>query len=369
MKSRIPEHLADLRPYVPGQSEEAVGRGGGGEAPLKLASNENPLGPSPRAIEAVRAELARSHRYPEGTGRQLREELARRLGVAANQIILGNGSTELVELLVRTFQGTRGSSVIPEGTFIMYRIAVLAARGRVVEVPLRQQQIDPAAVAAACEPQTPLVFLANPNNPTGTYFTFAELEEYFRLVPRGVITVLDEAYREYLNLPDYPSGLDALRQGRTVVVLRTFSKAYGLAGLRIGYGVGPADLIETMEKVRSPFNTSRIAQAAALAALDDADHLVATVETNRIGLEQVAAELTKRGVSFTPSVANFHLVHFQRDAEEVHRDLLREGVITRPMGAYGFPRSLRITIGTPPQNGRLLGALDRALGKAPPSSS
>ncbi|HEU5179594.1 MAG TPA: histidinol-phosphate transaminase [Candidatus Polarisedimenticolia bacterium] len=369
MSPRIPQHLSNLMPYVPGQSEESAARGDGTEAPLKLASNENPLGPSPRALEAVRLELERSHRYPEGTGRQLREELARRLGVAANQIILGNGSTELVELLVRTFQGSGGSSVVPAGTFIMYRIAVLAARGRLVEVPLREQRIDPAAVAAACDPRTPLVFLANPNNPTGNYFTTPELQDYFRHLPGGVITVLDEAYREYLQRPDYPSGLDALREGRTVVVLRTFSKAHGLAGLRIGYGIGPADLIATMEKVRSPFNTSRVAQAAALAALDDSAHLAATVETNRIGLEHVAAELSKRGVPFTPSVANFHLVHFQRDAEDVHRDLLAEGVIARPMGAYGFPRSLRITVGTPPQNDRLLLSLDRVLAKGPPASS
>jgi histidinol-phosphate aminotransferase len=369
MSARIPEHLSGLMPYVPGQSEESAGAGERFEAPVKLASNENPLGPSPRALEAARAELERSHRYPEGTGKQLREALGRRLGVPEKQIILGNGSTELVELLVRTFQGPEAYSVVPEGTFIMYRIAILAARGRLREVPLRDWRIDPAAVAAACDADTPLVFLANPNNPTGTYFTTSELEAYFRRVPRGVITVLDEAYREYLQQRDYPSGLDALRQGRTVVVLRTFSKAHGLAGLRVGYGVGPPDLIEAMEKVRSPFNTNRVAQAAALAALEDSEHLAATQETNRIGLEFLAAELARRGLEFTPSVANFYLVHFERDAEEVFRELLAEGVITRPMGPYGFARSLRISVGTPSQNQRLLGALDRVLGGPPRRSA
>ncbi len=369
MSPRIPEHLSRLMPYVPGQSEESTVRADGTEAPLKLASNENPLGPSPRALEAARAELQRSHRYPEGTGRLLREALSRRLGVSDNQLILGNGSTELVELLVRTFQGSEGSNVVPEGTFIMYRIAILAARGRLREVPLHEQRIDPAAVAEACDADTPLVFLANPNNPTGTYFTTSELEAYFRRVPPGVITVLDEAYCEYLQRSDYPSGIDALRQGRQVVVLRTFSKAHGLAGLRVGYGVGPPELIEAMEKVRSPFNTNRVAQAAALAALEDTQHLTATQETNRIGLEFLAAELARRGVEFTPSVANFYLVHFQRDAEEVYRDLLNEGVIARPMRPYGFPRSLRVSIGTPTQNERFLRALDRVLQTPPGASS
>ena len=361
MSPRIPEHLSRLTPYVPGGSEESAGAVGSAEAPLKLASNENPLGPSPRALEAARSELERSHRYPEGTGRQLREALSRRLGLAENQLILGNGSTELVELLVRTFQGSDSCSVVPEGTFIMYRIAILAARGRLREVPLREQRIDPAAVAAACDAGTPLVFLANPNNPTGTYFTTPELEAYFRKVPRSVITVLDEAYCEYLQRPDYPSGLEALRQGKTVVVLRTFSKAHGLAGLRIGYGAGPPEIIQAMEKVRSPFNTNRVAQAAAVAALDDPEHLAATLATNRAGLDFLAAELTRRGVAFTPSVANFYLVHFQRDAIEVYRDLLKQGVIARPMGPYGFPCSLRVSIGTAVQNERFLRALDRVL--------
>jgi histidinol-phosphate aminotransferase len=209
------------------------------------------------------------------------------------------------------------------------------------------------------------VYIANPNNPTGTYVTRGELEDYFRRVPPGVLTVLDEAYSEYLVAPDYPSGREALRQGRRVVVLHTFSKAYGLAGLRIGYGLAPPDVVEGLERVRSPFNTSRIGQVAALAALDDQEHLERSRTVNQEGLRFLEAEFGRRGLAGVRSVANFILVDFGRDAGPIDQALLRQGVITRPMTAYGLPTCLRISVGTEPENRRLLEALDRARAGGP----
>ena len=213
---------------------------------------------------------------------------------------------------------------------------------------------------------TCLLYLANPNNPTGTYVTKAEMEEYFRLVPASVLTVLDEAYAEYLDREDYPCGLEYLRQGRKVIVLRTFSKAYGLAGMRLGYALAAAELIVALERFRSPFNTSRIAQAAAQGALEDGEHLARSARLNREGLRFVAENLTRLGIAFTPSFGNFLLVHFDRPAEEAYGALLDLGIITRPMGSYGFPRSLRITVGTKDENSRLVEALSELSGRTAP---
>ncbi len=337
--------------------------------PVDLASNENPLGPSPKALEAILSELPRSHRYPDDGGRPLREALSERFGVAAEEVILGNGSTELVELLARTFLGREGWAVMAERTFILYRIAVLAVNGNAREVPLREGRHDLPAMAAACDERTVLVYIANPDNPTGTYVTAADLEEYFRKAPSSVITVLDEAYAEYMERPDYPSGLDSLLLGRRIVVLRTFSKAFGLAGLRIGFGLAPADLISAMERIRTPFNTSRTAQAAALAALEDPEHLERSRALVREGREFLEAEFRRRRLPFVPSATNFILLEIGRDAEAVHEDLLRRGVRTRPLGPYRFPRALRVTVGTNDENRRFLEALDEVLGHPRPFPS
>ena len=361
MNHRLPDHIAGIAPYVPGRPEESLGKIAGGGHPVKLASNENPLGPSPRALEAAFSALRRSHRYPDGSGHLLREALAERHRLPASQILLGNGSTELVELVARTFLGRDGWAVMAGQAFVMYRIAVLAVNGRAREVPLNGMRHDLEAMAAACGPQTVLVYIANPNNPTGTYVTAEQMERYFQRLPTGAITVLDEAYAEYIDRPDYPSGLDLLRHGKRIVVLRTFSKIYGLAGLRIGYCAAPADLVDGMERVRSPFNTSRVSQAAALAALEDRDHLERSRTENRAGMARLEEGLRRRGLRFVPSVANFVLMDVGREAEGVHQALLRQGVIVRPMASYRFPTSLRVTIGTEPQMELFLRALDCVL--------
>jgi histidinol-phosphate aminotransferase len=357
----LPDHISRISPYVPGRPEEDLGCPPGGESPLKMASNENPLGPSPRALESARAALEQSHRYPDGSGRRLRAALSRRFQLPPDQIVLGNGSTELVELLARTFLGGEGWAVMAERTFIMYRIAVMAVNGNAREVPLRGMRLDLMAMAAACDSRTVLVYIANPDNPTGTYVTREELEEYFRCVPPGVLTVLDEAYAEYLERSDYPSGVDSLRQGRRVAVLRTFSKAYGLAGLRVGYGLAPADVVSGMERIRSPFNTSRVAQAAALGALEDHEHVARSRSLAQEGREYLESEFQRRGWSYVPSVTNFVLLDLKRDAEEIHLRLMERGVIARPLGPYRLPSSLRVTVGTAIENRRFLEALDQVL--------
>ena len=368
MSTRPSDPPVGFGPYVPGTAEENAPASQAGEKPLKLASNENPLGPSPKALEAATSALQQSHRYPEGSGRLLRQELSRRWGFPAEQVLLGNGSTEIVEMLARAFVGTGGWAVAATPSFIMYRIAVLTANGSCREVPLENQRYDLQAMAGACDESTSLAFIANPNNPTGTYATTKELEDYFRSVPDSVLTVLDEAYGEYLDQPDYPSGADLLRQGRRVIVLRTFSKAYGLAGIRLGYALGSREVISILDRSRSPFNTNRVAQAAALAALEDQEHLRRSRESNRAGLQLLQRALGSLGIRFTPSVANFLLVHCEGPAESVYDALLQKGVITRPMGPYGLPDALRITVGTEPQNRRLLAALEEVLRGPGPGS-
>jgi histidinol-phosphate aminotransferase len=365
MRPRLPENIARIAPYVPGRPEEEIGPLPGGERPVKLASNENPLGPSPRAVEAAREALRGSHRYPDGSGNRLRAALSARYSLPPGQIILGNGSTDLVELLARTFLGPDGNAVMAGQSFVMYRIAVLAVNGNAREVPLRDLRHDLPAMADACDGRTVLVFIANPNNPTGTFVTTAEWEELLDRLPGHVLPVLDEAYAEYITRPDYPDGLEALRRGRRVVVLRTFSKIYGLAGLRIGYGFAPADVVEGLNRVRSPFNTSRVGQAAALAALGDEAHLERSRSLNREERAFLEGEFRARGLGTAPSVANFLLADTRQDAETVHKALLDRGIITRPMGPYRFPTSLRITVGTRPENLRLLSALDEVLAGSP----
>jgi histidinol-phosphate aminotransferase len=356
--SSIPsDPLPQFAPYVPGTPEEDMPVPDGGEKPLKLASNENPLGPSPKALEAARRILQQTHRYPEGSGRILREALSHRWKFPAEQILLGNGSTEIVEMLARVFVGPGGFAVAATPSFIMYRIAVLAAGGRCREVPLKNDHFDLQAMAGACGESASLVYIANPNNPTGTYATRMEMEDYFRAVPDSVLTVLDEAYGEYLERADYPLGAEFLKAGKRIIVLRTFSKAYGLAGMRLGYALTSREVVSDLERSRSPFNTNRVAQAAALAALEDEDHLRRSRESNRQGLQFLQEALESLGIRFTPSVANFLLVHCEGAARTAYEALLQRGIITRPMEPYGLPNALRITIGTEPENRRLLAAL------------
>ena len=361
MTVRVPDRLRRIGTYIPGTPIEEVERQLGIREAIKLASNENPLGPSPRAVSAIAEAAGRAHRYPDGSGRALRQALAAHLDVAPEQIVLGNGSTELVEILAKAFLADGQGAVVANPAFIMYQIAVRVVGAPITLVPLRDYRHDLQAMAAACGARTALVYIGNPNNPTGTYVTGEELEAYFERLPSHVLTVIDEAYMDYVEPEDCADGLAALKAGKELVVLRTFSKIHGLAGIRIGYGVASQEVARAIETARSPFNTSSLAQAAALAALSDHEHRERSRRQNAHELRFLVAELSRRGIPPVPSVANFVLIRTALGGEELYQRLLRRGVIVRPMEAYGFPDGVRVSIGTHPENLRFLEALDAAL--------
>ena len=361
MSLRIPDHVLRIAPYVPGKPLEEAARQTGLPDIVKLASNENPLGPSPRAVEAIHREAARVHRYPDGSGYVLRQALASRHRFAPSQVVLGNGSTEIVEIVAKTFLGAGRTAVVADPAFIMYRIAVLAMNAPLVSVPLRDDRHDLLAMAGACDARTALVYIGNPNNPTGTFVGRDAVSAYLARVPPHVLTIIDEAYFDYVQDPDYPDCLELLREGQNLLVLRTFSKIHGLAGLRVGYGITSVDVARALEAVRSPFNTSALAQAGALAALEDSDHVARSRAENARECLFLQSELARRRLDFIPSVANFVLVRTGMGGEEMHQKLLRQGVIVRPMEAYGYKDAVRVTIGTHPENQRFLEALDQVL--------
>ena len=352
----VPPYIRELAPYVPGKPIEEVERELNMHA-IKLASNENPLGASPLAIAAAQKALAASNRYPDGSGFYLREALAKKHGIPVESIILGGGSTELIDLSARIALVPGDCGVTSYGSFPLYYIAIRATGASFLDVPMRDYQFDLEAIARDLPEETKLIFLANPNNPTGTMFSADNLDTFLSRVPEHILVVLDEAYYDYVDDPNYSRSIDIVRGGRNLIVLRTFSKVYGLAGLRIGYGIGPAALLAEMNKIRGPFNTSGVAQAAASAALDDTEHVRRSVESNRAGLAQMAYGLHSLKIKFVPSVANFLLVIFGTDTEPLVEELLKHGVIVRPMRWMGFPMALRVTVGTHEENEKFLRAL------------
>ena len=357
----VPEWIRSVEPYVPGRPvrelESELGR-----RVLQLASNENPLGPSPLAIEAARRALAAGHRYSEGGDKYLREALAARHGVALENVILGAGSSELIGFAARMLLGPGSAGMTSASTFPLYPISIRISGADLVETALRGYAIDLEAMAARLPASTKLVFLANPNNPTGTMFTADEFDAFQARVPRDVLVVLDEAYAEYVERGDYSRSIELVGAGRNVLVLRTFSKIFGLAGLRIGYGIGNAGLLRELEKLRAPYNTSGVAEAAALAALDDAEHVARSLECNRAGLAQLAHGLDALGVERVPSFANFVLVNLGRDAKPVAAELEGRGVLVRPVGFMGLPNAIRVTVGTKEDNARFLQELGEITG-------
>lgn len=359
----LPPWSSRIRPYPPGKPIEEVERELGQPA-IKLASNENPLGPSPKALEAIRSSLDRVHLYPDGSGYYLRQKLAEIHGLNMDQVILGAGSTDLIELVAKTFLTAGDEGITSESAFYIYRLAIEEMGAGLILTPMRQLTFDLAAIAHAVTQRAKVIYLGNPNNPTGTMFTAQELDRFLDALPARVLVVLDEAYYDYVQRPDYSHSLDYVRASRNILVLRTFSKVHGLAGLRVGYGMGHPDLIEALNRIRSPFNASRPAQAAALAALDDREHVARSVETNTGEMKFVTEELTLLAVRYIPSVGNFLLIDTGRDCEEDFVRLLHEGVIVRPMKLYGFPTSVRVTIGTHRDNEQFLEALHRVMTRA-----
>jgi histidinol-phosphate aminotransferase len=357
---QVPENIRQLVPYAPGKPIEEVEREYGIARSIKLASNENPLGPSPKALEAIRENLAQLHLYPDGDCFYLKAALAKRLKIAPEQLIFGNGSNEVIELAVRTFLRAGDEAIMARQAFVVYQLVIQAAGGTGRAVPLRNFTHDLDAIAQAVTPRTRIVFLANPNNPTGTIFRRSEWERFFDRMPPGVLTIVDEAYFEYVEDPDYPDSLLYQQRGRPLLTLRTFSKLYGLAGLRIGYGVAAKEIIDLMQRVRQPFNVNAPAQWAALAALDDTEHVRRSLETNRLGMEYLRKELAALGLGQVPSCANFILVRVG-NGNDVFERLVRHGVIVRPVGVYEFPEYIRVTVGTMSENRRFIEALKKVL--------
>ncbi|MGH7388819.1 MAG: histidinol-phosphate transaminase [Candidatus Rokuibacteriota bacterium] len=357
------EHILGIAPYEPGKPIEELERELGIADAIKLASNENPLAPSDRVQRAIAAALRHLNRYPDGSGFYLRQALAKKHGVSTDQVLLGNGSNELIELLVRAFLKPGDEAVVPHPSFVVYPMIVQAAGGIRVMVMLKDYRLDLEAMARAITPLTKIVFIANPNNPTGTIVTAAEVEHFMARVPERTIVVFDEAYVEFALGPDFPDTLSLVKQGRKVVVLRTFSKANSLAGLRIGYAVAEADAIALMNRIRQPFNVNSLGQAAALAALDDEPHVLECVRMIEAGRHYLYDEFKVLGLKYVPSRANFILVDVGRSAAEIYQKLLHEGVIVRPMTPFGMESTLRITVGTPEENRRLVKGLRAVLGK------
>jgi histidinol-phosphate aminotransferase len=362
----VPEWIRTLTPYPPGKPIEEVERELGISGSIKLASNENPLGPSPKAMAAVADALRAVHLYPDGSAFYLRRRLADRHGVSPDDILVGNGSNEIIELIVRTFLRPRDEAVMADQAFVIYRMVVQAVAATPRVIPLRNFTHDLEAMAEAVTPRTRLIFLANPNNPTGTIFRRTAWEAFLRgLPPRQLLVVADDAYADYVEDPEYPDTIALRGDGNVpVVTLRTFSKLYGLAGLRIGYAVAPAQVIEAMQRIRQPFNVNALALVGALAALEDVEHVQRTLAVNREGMRVLTEAFRRLELPFVPSAANFILVRVGQGLV-VYEALLRQGVIVRPMDGYGLPEYLRVTIGLPEENARFIEALETALRSRP----
>ncbi|AHK79158.1 aspartate aminotransferase [Ectothiorhodospira haloalkaliphila] len=356
-----------LMPYQPGKPVEELERELGISESIKLASNENPLGPSPRAIQALGSLLDQLAQYPDGNGFALRNRLAEKLGVEAECITLGNGSNDVLELIARAYLAPGRSAVFSAHAFAVYPLAVQAvgAEARVAAAHAPDHAMpwghDLAAMADQVTATTRVIFVANPNNPTGTWVDGQSLHDFIAAQPADTLVVVDEAYCEYVEEPDYPDATRWLAEFPNLIVTRTFSKIHGLAGLRIGYAVSHPQVADILNRVRQPFNTNALAQAAALEALDDDAHVRQSVQVNREGLQQLGQAFDERGLGYIPSVGNFICVDVGGEAEPVYQALLHQGVIVRPVGGYGLPRHLRVTVGRAHENRRFIDALDQVL--------
>ncbi len=353
-------HLRDLALYEPGKPIEETARESGlaPEQIVKLASNENPLGPSPRVRAAMGEALDGAHLYPDGGAFYLREALAEHLQVAPENFVFGNGSNEIIEFIGHAFLGPKANMVTSENAFIAYRLIASLFHAQTIAVPDRDYRFDLEALQRAVTPSTRVVFIANPNNPTGTLVSQAEIDRFMEKVREDIVVVFDEAYFEYLDHP--PDTLKFVREGRNVIVLRTFSKVHALANVRLGYGMARPDLIKVLHKTREPFNTSGIAQAGAVAALADRAHQAATKRLTDEGRKYLESELAALGLPFVPSVANFVLVNVG-DGAKIFRALLLKGVIVRAMKGYPLPEWVRISVGTMEQNRKCIAALREVL--------
>jgi histidinol-phosphate aminotransferase len=358
----IPEYIRGLPVYVPGRPIEEVERELKIHA-VKLASNENPLGPSPRAVEAAKKTLADANRYPDGGTYMLREALAARTGVSMEEIFVGLGSSEIIDLASRVLLRAGLQGMTSYGSYAPFSVAIRASGAELVLVPQKQFAFDLQAITKAVGPTTRVIYLANPNNPTGTAFGVEELENFLASVPDDILVVLDEAYIHYAPSLNRRKSEEIYRGHKNLLILRTFSKVYGLAGIRIGFGIGRPELIAAMNKLKTPFNTSGVAQAAALAAIDDREHVERCIATNATERKRLSDGLRELGLRPVPSETNFVFMEFGPEAKEICDDLLQLGVIVRPLGWMGFPEAIRVSVGTAQENEKCLAAMAEILAK------
>ena len=356
----------ELKPYQPGKPIDELQREYGLLEVIKLASNENPLGPSRKALAAIEQGMAELARYPDGNGFILKQALSDKFAVQLNQITLGNGSNDILELVARTFVQPGQEVIFSQHAFAVYPIATQAVGGKAVIVPAKEWGTDLDAMAKAINENTRVIYIANPNNPTGTWIEEAALRRFLDKVPEQVIVVLDEAYFEYaihpaMNAHNYPDGMHLLNQYPNLIVSRTFSKAYGLAGLRVGYAISQAVIADLLNRVRQPFNVNSLALLAATAALHDQAHLENSVTVNATGMRQLTEAFQQMGLAFIPSVGNFVSVDMAKTAQPIYMALLKHGVIVRPVANYEMPNHLRVTIGSDKENTKFLTALREVL--------
>jgi histidinol-phosphate aminotransferase len=353
--------ILEIRPYVPGKPIEEVERELGLKDIIKLASNENQLGPSAKAVEAMKKEVEKVNFYPDSNCFYLKEALALNVGMAPENIIIGNGSDELLKLIAEAFLKEGEEVIFGNPSFSEYEFVTRVMNGKMVEVPLKNLTYDLDAIAEKITSQTKLIFVCNPNNPTGTIVTRKEVADFMAVVPEDVLVVFDEAYFEYATDLEYADGLEYVRQGRRAIVLRTFSKIYGLAGLRIGYGLATADIIDCLMRVREPFNVNSVAQAGALAGLEDQEWVQLAKQVNTEGRDYWYRELSSMGLDFAPTQANFLFINLRTSGAEVAQRLMQNGVIVRPGHFFGYPEYIRVTMGTKEQNERFIHVLRQVL--------
>jgi histidinol-phosphate aminotransferase len=364
LKLQLPENISTLTQYPIDKSQEEFKRESGIDSPIALASNENPWGPSPKVTKALALALAKVHRYPDGAGYSLIQSLTRKIGVSSSEIVLGNGSSEIVELLIRVFVN-RGSEVISSyPSSMMYQRYVHIHSGKNILVPLKRLSHDLTKIMAHITDNTRIIILDNPNNPTGTALNPGDLYSFLSKIPESVVVVLDEGYVEFMDKEKQLDIFSLIRNTRNrcgVVMVRTFSRAYGLAGLRIGYGVMPGDIATFMQKLRQPFNVNQLAQTAALVALEDEEYLYQTLERTKKGREYLREEAKKLGCTSYPSQTNFVLIDVKMDAARLYHSLLGKGVIVCPMTPLGLPNCIRTSIGTNEENKRFIAVLAECL--------
>ncbi len=370
MKTELPDvdfrdlansHIRKLTPYQPGKPIEELERELGITSAIKLASNENPLGPSPLAILAAQDHLLKSHFYPDGGCFELKKAIAQTFRVLPEQLTIGNGSENVLELIIKSYLTQQSEAIISQYAFLTIPLLIKSYDAELITIPAKNYGSDIKKMIAAVTLNTRIIFVVNPNNPTGTYTNLTELLLLLESIPPNVLVVLDEAYNEYIDLPDYPNSLELLAQYPNLIITRTFSKVYGLAALRLGYAISSPNIADILNRARLPFNVNSIAAHACAAALGDHEHVKRSVQLNKMGMQQLQDGLKKLKVDYIPSVGNFITIHVEKSGYEMYQLLLQQGVIVRPLTAYDLPNHIRVTIGTQEQNERFLNTFQQLI--------